>query len=323
MYSQALVLTHQGRSIFGAQFDHATRARPNLGSGTRERARIRYASAVRLMILAVVWLVGGSARADDKANLAAARKVLEAQLHGDLDDSPPTTSRYVGVVPGHFGDGDVTRWRFGPPYIGTIKIEKSAAGWSGSWGWIAADLAVMQRPYAPEGFSAKARLHRYHLVEVFVLEGTAVKLEATLLADTMDDAKLPVVQHTPGGPPKGNSLLGALVSPGSVKLLANPNVAVLGSSAGEAAFGAVAAKKLLGTWAKLQLSMTTTPPKELAAGDLGIAFAEVDLVVNKTSRRLRAMVVAKKTGAGWEVATLAFGTDTPVGDPKIPDSSEP
>lgn len=274
---------------------------------------------MRLSILAVVWLVSGDARADDKANLAAARKVLEAQLHGDLDDSPPTTSRYVGVVPGHFGDGDVTRWRFGPPYIGTIKIENSVAGWQGSWGWIAADLAVMQRPYTPsDGGIAKEQLHRYHLVEVFVLEGAAVKLEATLLADTMDDAKLPVVPHAPGGPPKGNSLLASLVSPGRVKLLANPSVAVLGSSAGEAAFGEAAARKLLGTWSKLDLRMTTTPAKELAVGDLRVAFAEVDLMVNKAARRLRAMVVAKQAGAAWEVAVLAFGTDTPVGDPKLP-----
>lgn len=274
---------------------------------------------MRLLILAVVWLVSGDARADDKANLAAARKILEGQLHGNLDDSPPTTSRYVGVVPGHFGDGDVTRWRFGPPYIGKIKIENSAAGWSGTWGWIAADLAVMQRPYTPsDGGIAKEQLHRYHLVDVFVLDGGAVKLEATWLTDTMDDAKLPAVTHAPGAPPKSNSLLASLVSPGRVKLLANPNVAVLGSSAGEAAFGEIAARKLLGTWSKLDLSMTTTPSKELVAGDLGIAFAEVDLVLNKTSRRLRAMVVAKKIGAGWEVATLAFGPDTPVGDPKIP-----
>lgn len=270
------------------------------------------------MVIAVVCALGSGARADDKANVAAARKILDEQLHGDLDSSPPVTSDYVGVVPGHFGDGDVVRWRFGPPYIGTIKIENSVAGWSGAWGWIAADLAVMQRPYTPGGVRpAKQQLHRYHLVEVFVVDAGTVKLKAALLADTMDDAKLPAVQHTPGGSPTGNSLLASLVTPGKVKLLANPNIAVLGSSAKEAAFGDAAVKKLLATWTKLDLSMVATPSRELATGDLGIGIAEVDLVVDKAARRLRAMVVAKKVGTGWEVAALMFGTDTPVGDPKI------
>lgn len=271
------------------------------------------------MIVAVMCLVASEVRADDKANLAAARKLVELQLFGGFDDRPALTADYIGIFPGDFETDEAMHWRFGPPYIGAIKIENSVIGWSGSWGWFAADLAVMQRPYTPsDGAIAKEELHRYHLVNVFVIERGEVKLEATLLADTLPDAKLPVVTPAPGKPPRAGTLVASLVAPGGVKLLRSPSVAVIGSSASEVGLGEAAAKKLLAGWSKLQLAMVATPPKELVVGDLGIAFAEVDLMVAKQPRRLRGIVVGKKVGAGWEVAALAFGTDTPFGDPKIP-----
>lgn len=139
------------------------------------------------MVIALMCALVSQAAADDKANLAAARKILDRQFVGDLDWAPPMTKDHFGVVPGHFSDGEIINWPFGPPYIG-----------------------------------------------------------------------------------------------------------------------------------KLELSVAGNKEKELVSGDLGVAFAEVDLLVNETSRRLRAIVVAKKVDTGWEVAALAFGTDTPVGDPTIP-----
>lgn len=277
---------------------------------------------MRLVILLVCALVSG-ARADVEQHLATANKLLQTQLTGGLDDDVEQTADYVGVFPGSFGSGSTSSWRFGPPYIGKVTIERSIAGWQGggegSWGWIAAELAVWQRPYTPsDGAMAREQRHRYHLLEVFVIAGGTMKVKATLLVDTMDDAKLPAGTPVPGGPPKAGSLLWQLVTPGRIKLVANPNVAVLGSSAGELALGSAAASKLLASWSKLSLSLAATPPRELVAGDLGIGFAEVDLMIGKTPRRMRAMVVAKKIGAAWEVAALGFGADTEFGDPKIP-----
>ncbi|MEO8702765.1 MAG: hypothetical protein ABI867_22160 [Kofleriaceae bacterium] len=273
---------------------------------------------MRCLIVAVVCALVSDAVADDKANVAAARKLVELGLNGPLDDAPDTAKNFVGVTPGHLYDGDLMGWRFGPPYIGRVKIVASTAGWSGSWGWIVADLAVPQRAYTPsDGGTAKEVPHRYHLVQVFVGDGKDIKVQASMIADTQSDDKLPAVTPSPGGPPKSGTLAYYLVTPHEITLAAKAEVAVVGSSQGEVAIGPVAAKKLLASWSKLGLGMSGVS-KEVLVGDLGIVVSEVELLVGKKVVRLRGMIVGRKKGAGWEVVALAYGADSQSGDPKTP-----
>ena len=273
---------------------------------------------MRWMVIVVLGVLLSDAVADDKAQIAAARKLVERGLNGDLDDAPPKTKDYVGVAPGSLFDGDLMTWRFGPPYMGKSKIVASAAGWSGNWGWMVADLAVSQRAYTPsDGGMAPDLLHRYHLVQVFVTDGKEIKVQASMIADAQRDDKLPAVTAVPGGPPKLETLAWYLVTPHKIKLAADAQVAVLGSGEGEVAIGQAAAKKLLASWSKLALGMSGVS-KEIMVGDLGIVVSEVHLRIGKKPVRLRGMIVGRRQGTGWEVVALSYGADSTSGDPKIP-----
>src|SRR5688572_28028207 len=98
-------------------------------------------------LLVVLLLVPALAHAEDK-NVAQMRKLLDQSLTGGLDDDVPSTADALSIFPGKFNRGDISSWRMGPPYVGGIKIVASAAPWHGDFGWIAAEVAVTQRPYS-------------------------------------------------------------------------------------------------------------------------------------------------------------------------------
>lgn len=266
---------------------------------------------MKAWIVITTCAVISHAVADDKSKLAAQAKAFDQILSpASLDDALPIADKAFVVTPGHFGDGDPTIWRMGPPYLGTTKVKAKVVGGTGSWGWVAADVAIDQRPYSDSsGAMARSSTHRYHVTAVFA-QG---KARAIVIADTRADTKL--VAGSPAKSTGAGPLAQLLAKPASIKLAADPGVAVLGSSDAELGLGGAAASKLLASWKNLKLSLVGKA-YELIDGDLGIAASEVDLELKGKPVRLRGFVVARKVGADWQVVVLQYGADSEFGDPK-------
>jgi hypothetical protein len=262
------------------------------------------------------------ARADDKARRKAAQQLATEQFRspGDEDTAGRWDEHGVVWLPGKPIDSDGATsqmtWAMGPPYLDSIRVTKSAIGWKGSWGWIAADLTITQRPYSDSsGPEAPAEQHHYHWLEVVVASGKAVGPRALLVTDSIADAQLAAGPAAAAAEPHVLSAMLASPATIAVNLAPDAEIAVFGSSPGEVGLGSAAAKKLLGQWKKLKITVVGAP-REIIDGDLGVALADVDLLYKNRPVRLRAMLVARKASGGtWQVVALDYGADSPFGDP--------
>jgi len=270
-------------------------------------------------LMMVVIAGGGEARAED-AHVAAARALFAAQgkavAKDDMEALRATLTPDASV---RVADNDIVAaadvsWGFPAPE--KLVAKQTQIGWNGSWGWIAAEARITTRWYAePEGAGnphPQPETDTYHWLEVVVADGaTGVKGRALFVTKVRADKELS--GRDPEAAVTGGAVAALVAQPSALAahLAADPAASVLGTGEGERGLGAAAAKMLLGTWKNLSLTLIGAP-KETIAGDLGFAFADVQMRLKgkKQPFLLHALVVARKSAAGaWEIVAVSYGAD--------------
>src|SRR5688572_3998829 len=133
----------------------ARTARPAIRSSARpgrRRPSRRRLPAMRCLVVLV--LIPALAVADPK-RIAETQKLVTHQLDDfDRDEShqhgfKKWASNAVAWFPGQYGErAELNRKAWAttpPPFLGSIKVAKSAIGWNKNWGWVVAQLDVSQR----------------------------------------------------------------------------------------------------------------------------------------------------------------------------------
>ncbi len=112
----------------------------------------------------------------------------------------------------------------------------------------------------------------------------------------------PLATTTDAGP-----LSKLLIDPGAIAktLYDEPSIVVLGTEMSERAVGPAAAKKLLGSWAKLALSIDGKP-REVRSATWGYAAANVAWMVKGKTTKMRATLYALQIDGAWKVVGVHF-----------------
>lgn len=191
----------------------------------------------------------------------------------------------------------------GQKELASAKPAKLVAGGVPGAVWFYADLEIkFTDPAVPQPITKRVR-------SVELLDGAqewktaaATFCDITSMSSSADNPTLPGA--TPPGP-----LAKFLTSPSDVAAaLANdPSVVVLGTDPKEEAVGPDAAKALLQSWSKLQLSLNGNAVREVHGKTWGYALANVDLArKDGNPYRLGGLVIATLSGDQWKVVALHY-----------------
>ena len=272
--------------------------------------------------------------ADDTARRTAAIKALLATQvdlwrHGNGTDGIATFAATMTKDGRLARSGDWLRpdLMLSPPYnISKLKITATQVGWSGTWGWVVAEIKLTSRMYAePAGAgdpNPQPKDEVYHWIELVVAEGDAVKGRAIGIYNAKPDASLDDSNEVQKLPPF-ESPPAALVALANAKelpgrLAKDAATSVLGTGEGEAALGVAAAKKLVSGWSKLALEVVGPPdedwklfytPVEITAGDATVVWGRLRMKLpgRPLGIRIDAFGIARKTATGFELVAIAYG----------------
>jgi len=265
-------------------------------------------------------VVLGGARlvaADDvAARTAAIKKLMAAQAdalvlqYSDFGEALNKTlapDAYSNVATGLVGAVAVD--------IGQTKI-----GWSKTCGWVSAEAQfeprihpemMQQAPPGKDPVEVHLPSQMRHWMALVVADGDSVKAKAMRVVYTTSDkvlgtqtfdyiATLPVVKS----PPPHVAWL-AQPAAAAKELSADPSTTVFGTSKNDHAFGQAAGKKLLASWAKLNLELVMTEHDddhgEVIVGDCAAAYGTVRMKVGKKFILLDGFAITHKVGDRWEL----------------------
>ena len=173
-------------------------------SPLRGAVRAAEVGAVKIALAAACILaLAAPARADDATDkrIAAAKALLAKQVdlwrHGNGTDHIETfaaTMTSDGRL-AHNGDWLRPDLMLSPPYnISKLAITTTQVGWSGTWGWIVAEIKLTSRMYAePAGAgdpNPQPEDQTFHWIELVVADGDAVKGRAIGIYDAKPDSTL-------------------------------------------------------------------------------------------------------------------------------------
>lgn len=293
---------------------------------------------MRIVTAALLVILGlHTARADDdaKKRVTAAKALLQKQVEAwsrgqGQDDTAEANKAFAAtlakdaVVSSRAGDHPSKRLFLGPPYnIGHLKITASQIGWSGSWGWIVAELHMTTRMYAePMGAgdpNPQDEAVVYHWLELVVADGDGVKGTLVAIGEAKPDKrlspleaeKIPTIKNAP-------ALLVAAADVANLpaKLAKDAETSVLGTGDTEVGFGAAAAKKLVTGWKGVSLEIVgkaTTgdddgTPVEITVGDAVVTWGHVRMKLpgHKELYELDVSAIARKTSSGLEIVALSY-----------------
>ena len=266
--------------------------------------------ALTLAVSAVAHADPDAARATIVlAHFTAQVKAIGANDFGALEKTLTKDAlvTFKGQDPTRAADAE---WDFPDPE--QASIVKSRVGWAGTWGWVAADVEITTRWYAePAGAGdphPQPETHVYHWLSLVVADGAGVKTRALFVDQVTADKDLSSM--TRAAPATAGPIATLATHPADLaaKLAADAAVSVFGNGASDEAFGRAASLKLLASWKKLTVAVTGTPIEE-TSGDLGFAFAtlELDHKGQPDPLVLRALVIARKTGDGWNPVAVEYG----------------
>ena len=288
----------------------------------------------RALVVLVVCLVPRLVHADDKVNLAAMNALFKAQTDSfkssdeDKFKRTVTADALVSWSGGDYPRSDYSSWNV--VTADKVKIVSSKSAWSGSFGWVAADLEITYTWYAePEGAgdpNPKPETHGYHYVGVFVLDGKTVKAKVVHMVATKSDKDLTAYNTTQTQPllasPSANVALLTQPKELAARMSADAATTVFGTSDADKAHGGTAAKKLVGRWAKLTLQVLDTDsknkndkifytPVEVSVGDATVVWARLRMQFagKKDWYPLDGFAVLRKVGDKSEIVALQFGSD--------------
>lgn len=295
---------------------------------------MRIATAALLVILGL-----GTARADDdaKKRIAAAKAMLQKQVEAwsqgagndwnhtsDANNAFAATLAKDAVVSSRAGDQPETTLGLFPPYnVEHLKITASRIGWSGSWGWIVAELHMTTRNYAePRGAgdpNPQDEAVVYHWVELVVPDGEGVKGKAIAVGEARPDKRLHSYEEDMKQPvlkkPPALLALAADAANLPAHLASDADTSVLGTGDTEIAFGLAAAKKMVTGWKGLTLEALDVmdkhdhdTPVELVVGDAVVTWGHVRMKLpnHKEGYKLDAFAIARKTASGLEIVALSY-----------------
>lgn len=240
-----------------------------------------------------------------------AKRFVERQLDGSdaargsmAEDAflvlPETARLGPAEPPGHESDGFLIVNDVMPE---ADKLGKLTAGRLGEVTWIAAEIAqtygLLDCP------QPLARCHRKRTLRIsqLVVGGKAVVVHVDDPKHAPTDAEATAIEPgTTAGP-----LTALLTDPKAMAgaLLADPSVVVLGTELAERAVGPAAAKKKLGSWARLSLSLAGKP-HEVRTPTWGYAAANVDWKARGKTVHMRATVFAVDVDGAWKVVLVHY-----------------
>lgn len=272
------------------------------------------------------------AAADDTASrLAAVKTMFNAQTRSFLksDDAPfkatLTPDALVAFGSDHprrdFGQWNVVNAQ-------KVVIVASKAGWSGTWGWLVAELRITYTWYAePEGAgnpNPKPETHTYHWIALVVPDGAGVKTKAARMVEAQADSQLTPSNYAQellplASPPPNLALLVQPKSLGAV-LSKDPATSVLGTSETDRGLGVAAAKRLVKTWARLTLEVVDTPdahekvfyqPVEVTVDDGAMAWGKLRMKLPGKALwyPIDAFAIFRKVGDRTEIVAAVYGAE--------------
>lgn len=229
----------------------------------------------------------------DSADLASASLATDAFV------VLPDTAR-LGPPPAHESDGFLDADDIMP---GSAKLGKLTTGARGEATWIAVELTQTYGLLDCPAEQARCHPKRVLRLSELVVGGKAVVLHVDDPKHApMDDEAAAIEPGTAAGP-----LTALLADPKAMAaaLLDDPAVVVLGTELKERAVGPVAARRLLGSWAKLALTIAGAP-YEVRGKGWGYAVANVDWKARRKTVHMRATVFAVDVGGGWKVVAAHY-----------------
>ena len=195
-----------------------------------------------------------------------------------------------------------------------IKLDKIVAGGDANVVWLTADVSTTFAEHEPEQDNNRSnRVEKKRLTELIVLDGSTWKAVA---------ATLTVPEATHGSTSADHSTLKDATKPGPLaplaasptelikKLSSDKNVFVLGTDTAERAIGPAAAKKLLGKWTKLKMTIDEKSVREVETKTYG--FAEVTVTYSTTKKDetlyydMTALILAVPNGSDWSVVGIHY-----------------
>jgi hypothetical protein len=288
---------------------------------------------VAFVVLISLGLMRAAVAGDDK-RIAATKALLATQVdlwrHGNGTDGIEKFAATMTADGRLARNGDWLRpdLMLAPPYnISKLAITATQIGWSGSWGWVVAEIKLTSRMYAePAGAGdphPQPKDEVYHWIELVVADGDSVKGKALGIYSAQPDTSLETynsVQKLPpieSPPPVLAALADAKQLPGL--LAKDAATSVLGTSDREAALGIAAARKLVAGWSKLVIQVVGTnddhdklfyTPVEISVGDAIVTWGRLRMKLpnNPAWYELDGFGIARKTTTGFEFVALAYAS---------------
>ena len=256
------------------------------------------------LLVAVAMLQTASAQGTEevKAILDAQTAALVARDHARLvatfsPDAIVLAPSSPAATPIADVDGDALALVYGSSTLATAKSSKLVVGAA----WFAAELA----------FTYKGEKRAPKTIRVTALVDAAGKVVTAMygrIESPMSSLRIaPLPKSTPAGP-----LTKFLTSPAdaAAALSDDAHEVVEGTDKGEYAVGPAAAKKLLGSWGKLKLSLDASLSYEVRTKDWGYALGYVNLPSRdpniKSPVRMSALVIAVPAGEAWKVVAVHY-----------------
>ena len=281
---------------------------------------------MRSLAIAVILTLSGTAVADDTAaRTAEIKKLMRAQADAMIADSSDAFDKTLAQDPlVNLQDNQApnTGYSIQTDLMNPSKVTfgETRIGWAGTWGWVAAEVQLTNRPHPEWMQSGKMPPKMRHWIAVFVLEGGAVKTKFMVLQQTKPDKELSGFNYVDELPvPTSLGPVAKLLEQpvAAVKLLSkDPATVAFGTSAADRGFGAAAAAKLMKRWAKLAFQVVDSDKGsiskldehfEIAIGDATVAWAQIRMKPAKPAIVLTGVAITRKTAAGMELLVFAYG----------------
>lgn len=193
----------------------------------------------------------------------------------------------------------------GSVQVDGIKIDTIAGSGDDHIAWFTATTKVAYSG-AAEGVGTFKNTGTARISQLAVLDGTTWKVVASLV----DSGRMTGAKREPAriaGATARGPLVPLLASPKALAdaLSTDPNVFVIGTEQSERAIGPAAAKKLLGQWSKLNLSVVGDV-REVETKSYGFAQANVKWTKGKDAIWMQALIIAVPSGDSWRVVGVHY-----------------
>jgi len=202
-----------------------------------------------------------------------------------------------------------------------IAIKSLTAGGTADVVWLTAELAATYNNHELEGSLIRNAVRVTRLTELVVRDGSSWKVVAAALAYPLPSVSNIHPEHNKiANPTKPGPLVPLIASPAELakKLATDNNLVVLGTDTNERAVGPAAARRMLGRWTKLGLTIDTAAVRERRTATYGFAQASVRFTAKASYDKnqtlyynMQALLIALPAGPGdWRVVVVHYVNDS-------------